>query len=233
MEIGSVFRAMASPITVISALIFLFDNVAAQSLGFFTPTIIRTLFPGKTVVQQQLLSVPPYLVGAFFTVFWAWLSTRLRVRGPIIVVASIFMITGYGIYVNTSNPLGAKYAGSFLAMLGTFTLGSLCNAWAAANVNTDSAKNGALGLTVFFGNIGGIISTWAYLPSDGPSYKTANSVVMSFSIAIFALSWINMAYIRYANKKRDEGRHNVDLATLSPKQIALLGDRHPAFRYKL
>ena len=34
---------------------------------FAVPTVIRTLFPGRTTVQLQLRTVPPYIVGAFFT----------------------------------------------------------------------------------------------------------------------------------------------------------------------
>lgn len=91
-------------------------------LPIFT-AVVRQLFPGRTTVQIQLLTVPPYVVGAISTVLLPWLSGRFRTRGPIFVICSLFMITGYAIFVNGNNSNNAKYAGIFLATIGTFPLG--------------------------------------------------------------------------------------------------------------
>jgi hypothetical protein len=42
----------------------------------------------------------------------------------------------------------------------------------SANVVNDSARSSAIGTNVMFGNIGGLIATWAFLPFDGPNYPT-------------------------------------------------------------
>lgn len=64
--------------------------------------------------------MPPYVVGAISTLLLPWLSGRFKTRGPIFVFASLFMITGYAIFVNGNNSNNAKYAGLFLAMIGRF-----------------------------------------------------------------------------------------------------------------
>ncbi|KAJ9118403.1 hypothetical protein QFC24_006232 [Naganishia onofrii] len=44
------------------------------------------------------------------------------------------------------------------------------NGWAAINVASDTARAAALGCVVMMGNCGGLISTWSFMPSDGPDY---------------------------------------------------------------
>lgn len=55
---------------------FLFNNVTVQGLAFFLPTIVTTIYPDATLVSQQLHTVPPYVVGAFFTVLVPLISTK-------------------------------------------------------------------------------------------------------------------------------------------------------------
>lgn len=55
-------RGMFSPVTLLTALIFLATTVPVNALAFFLPTVIRTLYPTNTTIEQQLLTVPPYIV---------------------------------------------------------------------------------------------------------------------------------------------------------------------------
>ncbi|KDN37982.1 MFS general substrate transporter [Tilletiaria anomala UBC 951] len=231
LELKPLWNAMKSFTTITIALIFLFDNIAAQSLGFFTPTVVRTLFPGRTTVQLQLLTVPPYIVGAISTVLLPYLSGRFKRRGPFFLLASLLMILGYAIFVGNARS-EVKFAALFVSMAGAFPLGAFCNAWAIAQVTSDSARNGAIALVVFFGNLGGVASTWTFQPSDAPLYLGANSAVLSFSVAIFVLSAATMLYIYRQNKARDESRYQVDVSHMSQEEISRLGPRHPAFRYR-
>jgi hypothetical protein len=45
-------------------------------------TIVRTIYPQKSVIQQQLHTVPPYIVGAVITVIVSLVDT-LCTRGEI------------------------------------------------------------------------------------------------------------------------------------------------------
>lgn len=61
-------QGIFAPTTLVIGLIFLLDNITVQGVAFFTPTIVRTIYPKKSTITQQLFTVPPYIVGAFFTV---------------------------------------------------------------------------------------------------------------------------------------------------------------------
>ena len=63
-------QAMLNPTTLVISLIFLLDNITVQGLGFFLPTIIRTLFPGRSTVEIQLRTVS---VGSLTSVSGLWL----------------------------------------------------------------------------------------------------------------------------------------------------------------
>lgn len=63
----SIFQGILAPSTLPIAFVFLLNNITVQGLAFFTPTIVRSIFPKKSTVTQQLFTVPPYLVGACVT----------------------------------------------------------------------------------------------------------------------------------------------------------------------
>jgi hypothetical protein len=174
-----------NPTTLISSLIFLFDNITVQGVGFFLvslngrfnfceavltffhfslfslpqPTIIRTIYPGRSTIEVQLRSVPPYVVGAFFTLLSGYASFKLKKRGLLMLLSAPWMILGYVIYCATLNPM-ARYAAAFMVAVGAFSFGAFCTTWAAANQTSDSGRAAALGTVVFMGNCGGLISTW-------------------------------------------------------------------------
>ena len=82
------WRGMTNPVTLEIAVIFLFNNITVQGLAFFLPTIVRSIYPEFTVVQQQLYSVPPYAVGAFFVLAYPALSWYLDRRQLLIALSS-------------------------------------------------------------------------------------------------------------------------------------------------
>jgi hypothetical protein len=78
------------------------------------------------------------------------------------------MMIGYIMFL-ASTASAVRYGATFLIASGAFSFGALCNAQASANVVSDTARSSAIGATVMFGNIGGLISTWSFLPFDGVS----------------------------------------------------------------
>lgn len=73
-------------------------------------------------------------------------------------------------------------AAAFIIALGAFSFGPLCNAVVAINATSDSAKTGALGLSVFAGNLGGLESDVLLPPTISGQWLTQNAVRnLSFS----------------------------------------------------
>ncbi|KAF2127773.1 MFS general substrate transporter [Dothidotthia symphoricarpi CBS 119687] len=224
-------RGIFNPVVLSTAVIFMLDNVTVQGLAFFLPTIVRTIYPKNTVISQQLHTVPPYMVGAFFTVLFPYLSGRFDKRTIFIIAGAPLMMTGYIMFL-ASTSTSVRYGATFLIGSGAFSFGALCNAHASANVVSDTARASAIGTVVMFGNIGGLISTWSFLPFDGPNYHIGNGLNLATSSTILILSTAMLFWIRGNNKKRESVNVDQELAGMSYGQIEDLDWRHPSSRWR-
>jgi len=231
LDVPKVLLGIFSPVTLATAFIFLLNNITVQGLAFFAPTIVRTIYPKSSVVSQQLHTVPPYVVGAFFTVLFPFLSWRLDRRMLLFITSAPLMMCGYIMFLATTNPQ-VRYGATFLIASGAFAFGPLCNAQVAANVVSDTARSAAIGANVMLGNIGGLISTWSFLPSDGPNYHIGNGLNLGTSTTTLILAILLLLWMIANNKQRDKKDIDAELAGLSQKQIQDLDWRHPAFRWK-
>ncbi|GAA6023081.1 hypothetical protein JCM11491_002326 [Sporobolomyces phaffii] len=228
----AMISGMTNPTTLITSLIFLLDNITVQGLGFFLPTVIKTLFPGKSTVALQLRTVPPYIVGAFFTLAVPYASWKLNRRIIFMIGSAVPMMVGYIMFL-TSHNLNVKYAAAFIIAIGAFSFGALCNAVVAINSTSDTAKASALGTCVVAGNLGGLVATWVFLPNDAPRYLRANGINLGTSSGIFILSILLLLYQVRQNKKKEAGHDDHILDGKTADEIAVLGQSHPGFRFKL
>lgn len=120
------------------------NNITVLSISFFLPTIIKGIYPGRTAVQQQLLTVPPYIVGGFFVLLITTLSWRFDHRQWFLAITGPTAMAGFSILLATLDA-NVRYAAIFLTASTAFTLGAMCNAQVSANVLSDSARSIAIG----------------------------------------------------------------------------------------
>ncbi|KAL4865116.1 hypothetical protein BDV12DRAFT_155906 [Aspergillus spectabilis] len=224
-------RGIFSPVTLATSFIFLLDNVTVQGLAFFAPTIVRTIYPDATVVGQQLRTVPPYIVGAFFTVLFPFLSWRWDNRMIFFVAGPPLMMTGYIMFLASTDAM-VRYGASFLIASGAFSFGALCNAHVSNNVVSDTARSASIGTNVMFGNVGGLIATWSFLQFDAPDYHIGNGLNLATSSLCLILSVCLWWWMKWDNKKREETDVDQALSGLSVRQIQDLDWRNPAFKWK-
>lgn len=158
MDTRKLKRGILCPVTLSTSFVFLLNNVTVQGLAFFLPTIVRNIYPTATVERQQLFTVPPYVVGAFFTVLLPLLSWRLDRRQIFFIMSAPLAMVGYIMFL-ASKDLQVRYGATFLITSAVFALGALTNAQVSANVVSDTARSSAIGTNVMFGNIGGLVST--------------------------------------------------------------------------
>jgi MFS family permease len=226
-----ILRGIFSPVTLATAFIFLLDNITVQGLAFFAPTIVKTIYPTTSTVTQQLYTVPPYVAGAFITVLLPFLSWRFDRRIHFFIISAPFMMAGYIMFLATTNSQ-VRYGATFLIAMGAFSFGSLCNAQVAANVVSDTARSTAIGTNVMFGNVGGLISTWSFLPFDSPNYHIGNGLNLATSSTILLLSIGLLFWMKANNKARMKRDVDGELAGLDQERIQDLDWRHPSFRWK-
>ncbi|KAK7756290.1 hypothetical protein SLS62_001516 [Diatrype stigma] len=223
-----------NPVVLSTALVFFLNNITVQGLSLFTPTIVDTIYPERTAVQKQLATVPPYVVGAFFELLFPLLSWRFDRRQIFLVLTAPLVMAGYAVFLATTDP-HARYGATFLNASSCFAAGALTNAQAAAQVVSDTSRAVSLSTNMMFANVGGLIATWSYLPSDAPDYPIGNGINLAASSLILLVSAGTLAWMHRDNQKRDgRSRDDVDrqLRGLTTAEIESLEWKHPGFRWK-
>jgi hypothetical protein len=145
MDMKKLITGMFNPVVMSTSFLFLLNNITVQGLAFFAPTIVRTIYPDKSTVTQQLYTVPPYVVGGFFTLLLPLISWRLDRRQIIIIAAAPLVIIGYSMFLGSTSP-NVRYAATFLLSSSIFATGPLTNSQVSANVVSDTARSSAIGL---------------------------------------------------------------------------------------
>lgn len=222
-----------NPVTISTSWIFLFCNVTVQGLGFFLPTIVKSIYSDHTVIQQQLYTVPPYAVGSVVTLLLPLISWRLDRRQEFMILSSPLGMIGYIIFLSTTST-SARYGATFLIASSAFSLGALTNSQVSANVVSDTARTSAIGLNVMLGNIGGLISTWSFLPFDGPNYPIGNGLNLATQGSTLVLATVMLFWMKKDNVRREsvEAEGLERLQDMSAQEQEDLDWKHPAFRWR-
>lgn len=143
------------------------------------------------------------------------------------------MMIGYLLFLVTDeSQTSARYAGVFLMATTSFILGPLCHSQASANVSSDTARNMAIGICMLFGNVGSLVSTWSFLPTDAPNYPIGCGLNFATSTITLLVSVFGWFWMKRDNKKRDNVAADTELAGLSIVDLEQLEWKHPAFRWR-
>lgn len=220
-----------NPMVQATAFVFLLNNITVQGLAFFTPTIVQTIYPDKSTVQQQLFTVPPYVLGAVFVLFFSLLSWRFDRRTIFIIATAPFTMVGYILFLASHEPR-VRYAASFLSAISCFALGPLANAQASALVVSDTSRSIAIGTNVMYGNIGGLIATWSYLPFDKPDFRIGNGLNLAAASVILLASTLQLVWMKWDNKRRATRDVETELQGVSQAELESLEWKHPGWRWR-
>ncbi|KDN69045.1 putative major facilitator superfamily transporter [Colletotrichum sublineola] len=231
MDTRKLLRGIFCPVTLSTAFVFLLDNVTVQGLAFFLPTIVKNIFPTSSTERQQLFTVPPYVTGAAFTVLMPLLSWRLDRRQIFFIMSAPLAMVGYIMFL-ASEDLSVRYAATFLIASSVFALGALTNAQVSANVVSDTARSSAIGTNVMLGNIGGLISTWSFLPWDGPNYPIGNGLNLATCSIMLLISTLTLVWMKRDNRRREAMNLQEEMSGLTQEEESELDWKHPSFRWK-
>ncbi|KAK8128777.1 allantoate permease [Apiospora sp. TS-2023a] len=202
----------------LGAIMYFSILIPAYSLVYFTPTIVQGL--GYNSVQTQLHSVPPFAAAFGLTVILAVLSDRLRVRSPFIFFNLCLLIAGTAMcrQIHGTEHFSAEYAGLCLAGMGSLGVGGNIVCWYVMNLRGHVERAIGTGWMICFGNIGGIVATFAFQKKDSPLYHTGYSLVLAMAALCFA-SCAGYALIIWRERKagatgindKDEDYHELYL----------------------
>lgn len=164
-------RGMKNPVTLATGVLFFMNAFTVQGLVFFLPTIVATIYPNASEVQQQLYTVPPYLLGVVFTLMLSGISWWMDRRQILLILTSLPVLVAYALFMSTLNA-HVRYAASFLVASTAFVPGSMTTAQVSANVVSDTARSVAIGTNVMFGALG--VSCFQYFGRSA-SHGVCNS----------------------------------------------------------
>ena len=212
-----VLRGIFSPVALAIAFILLLNNIVTKSLAFLPPQLLNYL-PHSQHRRSATLYCPLYVAGAFVIVPMLSLSWLFGRRIHLFIISAPLMMASY-IISSDSTTSSVRYGATFLVAMGAFSFGTLCNAQVAANVVSDTARSAAVSTNVIFGNIGGLISTWLFLPCDSPDYYIGNGHNLATSSTTPTTSILLLLWMTASNKQRAKRHIDGELGGLRPKQI--------------
>ncbi|OMP83359.1 putative transporter C11D3.18C [Diplodia seriata] len=224
-DVGRVFK---DPKIWVGGFMYFGLIVPAYGYAYFSPAILKTY--GYSAIQTQLHSVPPWAAAFGLAMTVAWLSDKTRHRFLFTLIPIAIAIAGFGILISVHDNVDVQYAGLFLVAMGCYSAMPVIVCWFNLNTGGHHRRSVASAWQVGFGNIGGIISVFAFLSKDAPDYIPGHSICIAF-ICLSALSctlyWVLCSW---SNRKRDKTPTNLGLTEWEKTEM---GDLSPDYRYQL
>lgn len=108
----------------LQVLVYASNSVPNYAFKFTMPQIIRNM--GFTSTNAQLLTAPPYMLGAFNAVFVSALADRFTIRSPFILGPQTLVIVAYSVLfvkaANIADNIPLCYAMVSIACMGIYPI---------------------------------------------------------------------------------------------------------------
>lgn len=215
----------------LGVIMYLGITQTGYAASFFTPTILNQL--GWKAVKAQVMSIPIYVTATVVTLTISVITDRLKHRFSFIILGCCVATVGYSILLAAKHvPVGARYFALYAVTVGGYIAQPVILVWLSNNLSGHYKRGFGTAMQTGFGNIGGIVASNIYLPSQSPSYPLGFGLGLGFiwmtAIAAIAL----LLYLIRENKLRDQGKRNGRYELPAEVQNNL-GDDHPSFRFTL
>lgn len=224
-----VWSVLKDPKVILGGFMYFGLIVPAYGYAYFAPGIIQGY--GYSPIQTQLHSVPPWAVAFGFSMAVAFLSDRIRHRFAFCIIAICIAIIGFGILIAVHDNTKLQYAALFLVATGAYTAMPVIVCWFNMNLGGHHRRAVGSAWQVAFGNIGGIISSFAFRAEDAPKFIPGYSISISFTVLSIIACVIYGVVCYMDNKRRDREVGNEH--GLTEEEKTELGDKSPDYRYLL
>ncbi|KAF7301656.1 MFS transporter [Mycena indigotica] len=230
-ELREVIRGLTDFQAWVTAIAYLGLIVSLYSFSLFLPTIVAGLgYKGKSA---QLHTVPPYVPATVLTVFVAFLSDRLKWRGPFILICLPSAIVGY-ILAIAAKTNAQRYGAVFLIAAGVYPSAPSILSILPNNGSGYYKRSTTIALQLAVSNTGGFIATNIYTKDQIPTfYRKGHSIVLGFLVLSWVMTAINILYCMRENKARANGERQGNITAYEElvrtgKTKAPIGDRYIA-----
>lgn len=216
-------------------IIYWSNTVPNNALKFTMPQIIRNM--GYTSTHAQLLTIPPYCIGAMSAFGSSFFADRFSWRMPFIVGPQLIVVVAYSVLFNKAadivKSVPACYFSVCLACLGLYPINPCGNAWNLNNLAGPTKRAMGIAFMLCIGNVGGIIGSYIYIEGEKPRYPTGFGASIGFAAAgVLACLAIEGMYKRINSKRAIMSEEEI-YAKYTTEELDAMGDRSPLFRYTL
>ncbi|KAJ0417559.1 major facilitator superfamily domain-containing protein, partial [Aspergillus carlsbadensis] len=211
------------------------NAVPNYAMKFTMPQIITGM--GFTSARAQLLTIPPYALGAVSALVFSIFADRYSWRMPFIVVPQVAQVVAFSILfthaAEIEDNIPLCYFGVCLACAGMYPILPGVNAWNVANTPNPVKRAIGIGYLICMGNVGGLIGSFIYKESEAPRYVTgygnsfafASAGIVGCLVLEFALFKLNK---RKALLSEDEVRERY-----TDNELDEMEEKSPLFKYNL
>ncbi|UKZ83772.1 hypothetical protein TrVFT333_011585 [Trichoderma virens FT-333] len=190
------------------------------SFGLFLPTIVNDLKITTNANKVQLWTVIPYAVATPTTVFIAFISDRIKLRGVPMLVMLPISIAGYATIAHVQSA-SVRFGMTCLMAMGMYSSVPCVLVWNANNSAGHYKRATTSALQLAIANCGGFVATFVYPNKDGPIYLRGHSVILGLLCYAWFAVLANLLWCAKMNRDKKMGKYD---------QYASSGDdRDPEF----
>ncbi|CAH0046591.1 unnamed protein product [Clonostachys solani] len=219
----------------LQALVYWSNTVPNYGMKFTMPQIIKNM--GYSNSNAQLLTIPPYVLGAISAYVSAVFSDKFKWRMPFIVGAQLLVVIAFAILFSLSAKVkdntAVCYFAIFLCSVGFYPINPGGNAWTIGNLAGPTKRAQGIAFMICLGNIGGIIGSYIYIEDEKPTYPTGFGASFAFAgLGIVSCLLLEFVYWNI-NQKRSQMTEEEIRAKYNDEELEKMGDRSPLFKYTL
>jgi len=148
------------------------------------------------------MTVPPYVIACFLCIGGGYAADKLQSRGVFMIGFNLLAITGWTMLAASSN-WNVRYVGCIFAVCGIYPNVPQGVAWNGNNIGGSLKRGVGIAMHVGFGNLGGAIAGFIYLPKDSPNFHTGHITLLGLISMSTILQTIMTTYLRRENARRD------------------------------
>ncbi|KAK9470246.1 MFS general substrate transporter [Dipodascopsis tothii] len=184
---------------------FMYFGLIIPSYGYayFATNIIHNF--GYSSIKTQLYSVPPWAASFFISLIVAWFSDRMRHRYAFVVLMAVIGLIGEAILLTVQDRTSVRYGALFMVTGGMYSAMPIIVCWTTTNLCGHIKRATGTGWQVGFGNVGGIIATFAFLAKDAPKYTVGAALGIAFPAFSIIASTIYVLLLARDNRRKDKG----------------------------
>lgn len=179
----------------------LMQNLHLSANGFknFFPSVVATLGFSRTI--GLVLTMPPYLIAGFVTIYVSWTSGKYNERTWHITGCKAVAILGFALAPASLNP-GVRYFAMCVFTIGTYGVNSIVLGWAATVANQSLEKKAVtIAMMTSCSTASFIYTPYLFRDNDRPRYTIAMSAMAGFSLLCAGCAWWMRIILQKQNKK--------------------------------